>query len=403
MNHYMVYAINEEGNKTLEFLKAENIASAFELLEKSGSIPIKVRELPQYLSFLSTAFEPKLKNSEVIEILDNLHVGIKNGVNLNDAIVDILEDSENPNIKKILTKILLKINRGDSLSSAFSEYEAFFTQIVVNLVKIGEETGKLAQVLDNSASFLKKIADLKSKIKKAMIYPVVALLLMFVAISAWMILVVPQLVSFFKDMDVELPPLTQFLIAASDFINEYILTILGGVTIFVILIRIIYTKVIVFKLLISKLLLKLPTFSTLIKSFNIAFITEYLKLGLTSGLTLYESLILVDESLNNMIYKAQIADSIEGLKAGYSFSETLRKNPHLFTKFSVRMISMGEINGVLDRQLKILSENYYTKVDEISTAIPKIIQPMVILVGGGVMALIMLGLMGPIYDLISKM
>ena len=402
MRVYFVYSISEMGIKTFDFIKAEDITKIFETLEKSNEIAIKVIELPEQLSFVASAFEPTLKQEEVIEILDNLAIGLKHGVRLNEAIQDVIEDTTNPNVKKILLKIDAQINAGETLSSAFSEYEKYFSQIVINLVKIGEETGELDEVLENSANFLKKIALLKQKIKKAMIYPSVAVGLMLVVIGAWMLLVVPQLVGFFKDMDMELPPLTQFLIVSSDFINEYIFHIIGVAISFIILIRLLYTQSKLFKLLMSKLFLRIPVASIMIKSFNIAFISEYLKVGISSGLTLYEALILVNQSLSNPIYKAEMIKSVDGLKSGLSFSETL-KDAHLFTKFTVRMVKMGETNGVLERQLAILSDSYYKQVDDLSNTIPKVIQPMVTLVAGGLMAVIMIGLMGPIYDLISEM
>ena len=152
----------------------------------------------------------------------------------------------------------------------------------------------------------------------------------------------------------------------------------------------------------SRIFLRVPIASVMIKSFNIAFISEYLRVGISSGLTLYEALQLVNQSLSNLIYKTEMNRSIDGLKSGLAFSETLT-DMHLFSKFTVRMVKMGETNGVLERQLTILSDSYYQRVDDISNTIPKVIQPFVTLIAGGLMAVIMLGLMGPIYDLISNM
>jgi type II secretory pathway component PulF len=148
--------------------------------------------------------------------------------------------------------------------------------------------------------------------------------------------------------------------------------------------------------------MKLPVFSKLIRYFNIAFITEYLHLGLHSGLTLYESLKLLRTAIDNDVYSNDIAKLIENLEKGGKFSETTRNNP-LYTNFVTRVVEIGETTGEMENELKNIATTYYEKVDDMSALIPKIVQPIALLIGGGFMALIMLGLMGPIYDLIANL
>lgn len=149
-------------------------------------------------------------------------------------------------------------------------------------------------------------------------------------------------------------------------------------------------------------MMKTPLVSKIMKFFNIAYITEYLQLSMQSGLTLYESLLLLKDSIQNDLYQDDVARIIEQLEKGVSFSQTTKENP-LYTNFVTRVLEIGETTGAIDKELQTISASYYERVDDLSVMIPKVVQPITLLIGGGFMALIMMGLMGPIYDLIGKM
>ena len=402
MQFYIIYALNETGHKVIDGFETEDRAALYKILDNNKYVPIKIYDMPSKLSFLSPIFTPSLSTDQVIEMLDDLNIVLRAGIPINQGLKDIEEDATNSNVKKLITRISNEVSAGTKLSNACRPFEKYFTKTIINLMAIGEETGKLPTTLANGADFLRKTQNLRKNTKKALFTPIISLVLILLAVAAWMSFVVPGMVDFFKDMDTELPPLTVFLIDASAFTTAYLGNIIIGIIIFVIGFRMAYQKIYKVRFKVLSLMLKVPLFSTMMKFFNIAFIAEYLHLSMDSGLTLYDSLILLEESIENDVYKEDVAFMIKELEKGISVSEMTRGNP-LYTNFVTRVLEIGETTGSMDRELKTIASIYDGKVDDMSAVIPKIVQPITMLIGGGAMATIMLGLMGPIYDLIANM
>ncbi|MCK5111236.1 MAG: type II secretion system F family protein [Arcobacteraceae bacterium] len=394
--------MNKDGKRFLDGYDVENQEELFTILKTIGSIPLKSFIVPPSLHFLSNMFNPHINSAEVIEILDGLHMTLKAGIPLSQGLSDIAQDSTNINIKRIATRILISVMSGNSLSKSCERYKEFFTPTIINLISIGEETGKIDITLSNGAQFLRKVQDLKRNLKQALIYPLLSIVLMFGAIIAWMTLVVPQLVGFFKDVDAQLPPLTVFLIDTSEFLTEYIGSIMIFIIAIIIAFKFSFDKLKNFRMIVLKFLLKIPVFSDIIKFYNISYIMDYLRLGLSSGITLYDSLIILEDSIENDIYKEAIKNSIESMEKGVQFSQTL-KNNDLFTKFTLRVTEIGEFTGSMEEEFKILADLYYKKVNDMALMIPKIFQTGALLISGFLMGLIIIGIMGPIYDLIGKL
>lgn len=402
MNFYIIYGINESGQKILDGFESADRESLYKVLLANNYIPIKIFETPSYLNFLSSVFTPTATTEDIIELLDNLDIVLSAGIPISDGLKDLEEDTEKANVKRILKRIANDVSAGSKLSKACKPFEKVFTPTIINLMAIGEETGRLTSTLSNGAKFLRKTQELRSNTRKALFTPIVSLTLIVLAVSAWMAFVVPSMVSFFEDMDTELPPLTVFLIDASEFVTTQGISLFLFIIIAVSTFIFSYQKIARFRFRMIQFAMKLPIFNKLISFFNIAFISEYLHLGIHSGLTLYESLKLLEKSIANDVYKAELASAIKHLEKGESFSSTTKNNP-LYTNFVTRVLEIGETTGELERELNTIASTYYKRVDDLSTLIPKVVQPITLLIGGGFMALIMLGLMGPIYDLIAKM
>ena len=402
MLFFIVYGINKEGQRFLDGYEVENQSEVYDILKSLGFIPLKVFMIPSSFHFLSDLFRPSISKIEVIEILDDLNMTLNAGISLSDGLIDISEDSNNMNIKNIIVRILISVRSGKSLAYSFGKYEKFFTPTIINLISIGEETGKIATTLGDGADFLKRAEELRKNLKEALIYPFISITLMFVAIIAWMTLVVPQLIGFFEEVDSELPALTLFLIDTSKFFTEHIWSIFIFIIFFVLIFRFSYKKFKSFRVLVLKFILKIPVFSDIVRFYNISYIMDYLRLGLSSGITLYESLQILQNSVENDLYMSSIKNSILNIEKGESFSSTL-KNNDLFTKFSVRVIRIGEYTGSMEHEFELLADLYYKKVNNLSKIIPRIFQTGALLIGGILMGLIIVGLMGPIYDLIGQL
>ncbi len=402
MEVYIVYLLKYNGTKLIDIFEVKNIEQLNITLTNNKFLAIKIYKLPKLLFFLKPLFMPKITNVQVIGILNDLIIMLKAGITLDQSLKDLIEDTENNHIKKLLSRILSDVSSGNKLSVACKPFEKYFTSTIINLMKIGEETGQLTITLTNGADFLHKNHELQKNTKKALFTPILSIGLMFVAVGAWMTFVVPGLVDFFEDLDTPLPVLTKVLISISDFLGNYLIYIIFSIFIFIIIFKFTYKKILNFRIIVLKILLKIPFLSTIIKYYNIAFIAQYLQLSINSGMTLYDSLITLKDSLSNEIYKMDIKNLVNAVENGIPIS-TMTKNNQLYTNFVTRLLLIGETTGSMENELKMISSVYFKKVDDLSTTIPKVVQPIILLVGGGIMTVILLGLMGPIYDLIATM
>ncbi len=402
MNLYLIEALNREGKKERKILEIDAEDELFRFLEFSGLIPLKIKKVPPLYKYLNIKkFLYRIKKQEVIETLENLHIVVKSGIPVTNGLIDIAEDTDNPALKEMLTDIAYRIQMGYTLSRAFEHYQDTFSPIVVSLIKIGEETGSLDKTLKDASEHLKKIEDIKAKTKQALIYPTFAFLSVFGAMIFWLIYVLPKIIEAFKDFNIQLPATTIFIMYVSDFTRKYFLIIVFFIFISMFLITLLRKKSEKFRYETDKILLKLPIFGIIVTNFNYAFFAEYIRLMLSSGVPLYQALNIMESSVKNMVFKTAIRNTREKIERGKSFSESL-KEEGVFSPIIIRMISIGEQAGRLDEQLNYISNYYYSKVDYLSQNIAKMIEPIVIGIVGGFMLIIMVGLVGPIYDLIAE-
>jgi len=398
---FYIKKIDPSGKTVRYFDVFEDISQAVEFIESEGSIPVSVTPVPKWLQiFIKPLLKPDIKKEYIVEILDNFYLIIKSGVPLQTAIDDLIKEHSNPQIKKILRHILIAIQNGYSLSQAIEKYKNIFGSVIVSLIKIGEKTGNLEITLKKGAEFLKKIEDIKKKVKQAMIYPSFAFTAITGAMLVWLLYVLPKIVNVFKEMDVELPAITVFVMNLSDFLQNY-----GGwillFFVFFVIGGIVALKEEKFKLFFDKTLLKIPIVNKFVLYFNSAFFSEYIKLTISSGLPLLEGLNTLKNNTSNLVFKNAIEEIIKKIQKGSRISEAI-KEVNIYPLFMVRMITMGEESGELEGQLNLISEYYYEKIDYMAQNISKIIEPLLLFILGIFMAVIMLALFGPVYTLISE-
>ena len=282
-----------------------------------------------------------------------------------------------------------------------ARYERVLGTIAVNLIRIGEETGSLDRVFKDIADHYARIEDFKAKVKQALIYPAFALFAIFSALIFWLVFVLPKLSELFQGLNVQLPAITVAVLSVSNFVKNYILYIFLGIATLFILLNVARMKNERFRYITDKAFLRVPIISMVLYNFNYAFFSEYMRLMITAGVPLIETLETLRDSFNNRVFKRALAFMRDFVSEGGSISGGMRRT-RLFPSLMVRMISVGEETGGLDDQLEYLSEYYYNKLDYITQNIAKIIEPVIIITVGGMMAIIMISLLLPIYDLISQ-
>lgn len=400
MQVYRIRLLDSSGRVKSKIVEVENDADINGYVSSLGSNVIGVAKLPSYTRFLNR--KKKITTGEIVEVIDNLHMIVKSGLPVNSGLMDLAADSENPAMADMLNDLSYRVQTGMTFSRAMSKYEKVFTGMVVNLVRIGEETGQLDNTLKNAAEHLKKMSDLRTKTKSALIYPSFAFVAMIGVMVFWLVVVMPKMIEAFKSFNIELPPTTRFIMWLSGFMESYFLLLILAVIGIVILNGVLRKNSVEYRFATDRIITRLPVFGIIVKNYNYAFIAEYIRLMISAGLPLYSALNIMEESLPNLVYKRSIASAREMIASGRSFSAALSEQ-HMYPKIITRMVGIGEQTGNLDNQLGNVAEYYYYKVDTIANNISKMIEPIVIGVVGLFMLVIMIGLMGPIFTLISSM
>jgi len=401
MRFFTYKAIDADGKAVRGTLEAEDEAAVRHTLEDARLYPFSIRPGSSFFAVISKLIAGrKVKRIEIIEFAQNLSVMLHAGIPIMTAMSDIIESTENRVFADILLDVKQDVERGSSFNNAIDRHRNIFPDIFIRLVRVGEETGRFDNSLAEIADHLKRVEELISAIKHALIYPVFAIVSTLGALMFWMLYVLPKLVDTMKGLGVKLPLLTRALIASSDLCRKYwylmiILPVLAAVTI---------------KLLkrrdstryyIDKILLTLPITKLIIFNKVIAMFAEQMRILVVSGMTIDRSINLAADVIGNEVYRRSLLRVRESVINGAFISDCL-KAEKIYPILVVRMVSIGETSGTLDTQFGFLSDHYRTKLNNLTANLGKIIEPVIIIVVGLMFALIILGLMLPIYDLVSN-
>lgn len=302
---------------------------------------------------------------------------------------------------KIMDRIIINLESGQFLSTALSLFPAAFGQLFISLIKVGEISGTLPENLGHLSKELKKSSQLKAKVRSALIYPIV-ILVATVGISALLIFfVLPKIIPVFLSLNVELPAETKFMIAASSFLIDYYLYIVAGIigalVLFWLLLRI---KPIHY--LFHRFILMLPIFGKISINYNIANITRSLGIFLKSGIHIVEAVTTTAETTNE-VYAKILLQAAEEIKKGQELHTYLNLYPKIIPPTVSRMIEVGENTGQLSENLFYLADFYENEVDEITKNLSSILEPILLVLMGGMVGFVAISIIRPIYSLSTSL
>lgn len=340
----------------------------------------------------------KIPTSEKIFFVQHLRVMIKSGASLSSALNALSLQSDNKKFKIILVDIKNSVEKGNTFSKSLEKYDKEFGDFFINMIEAGEASGKLEEVLTQIFIQMKKDHEIKSKVKGAMIYPLVVLSAMIIIGVLMIIFVIPQMTSILVEAGVELPLMTRILIGTSDFAvnNGIIVCIFLGIFItgFMYLIK---TKT--GKYYFHIILLHLPIFGKIIKKINLARFARTLSSLLKTDIPIAKTLEMTSKILGNVIYKEAMTEASEQVTKGISIAETFKNKNFIFPPVVTEIIVIGEETGSLDNVLSEMAEFYEEEIDQTMKNLPSIIEPVLILILGMGVALMAVAIMMPMYSL----
>ena len=404
MPKYSYVAVDDKGQSHEGMIDAIDRASVMQSLSQNNLRPLSVKEsngrkkgdipLPGFLG------KPKVKSDDLVIFTRQLATMINAGVPLLRALGSLQDHSESKALKAILDDIYKDVQSGTSLGDSLAKHPNTFNDVYVNMVRAGEAAGILDDILKRLALQQEKSSTMRKKIKSAMTYPMVLVVITIGSFFGLMIFVIPQIGKIIQDLggpDAKLPLLTQTMLGISHFMTTYwyilIPVLVGGV--YAVLH---YIKTPKGKTAFHHFVLKVPGIKTIIVKVAVARFARTFSALIGAGVSVLEALEVTAHAVGNKVYEDALLEALDGVKNGTPLSTIIEKNA-IFPAIVAQMLSVGEETGQTDQVLVKVADFYEEEVDVAIDGLSSIIEPVMIVFMGGMVGLIAASVMQPIAGL----
>jgi len=314
----------------------------------------------------------------------------------------ILEGQCKPGVlKNALGDVVEDIESGQTLSEAFSKHPKAFDRLYCNMIKAGEAGGALEAILQRLADFKEKSQSLKRKIKGAMVYPIVVILVACTIVGFILYYIIPKFESIFKDFGVPLPRMTIMLIESSHFLIKYFYVVFLTPFLIWIFIKLLYRNK-TGAYVCDRILLMIPVMGAIAEKSTVARTMRTLGTLVQSGVPILESLNIVKETAGNAVFERAFTRIYQSIREGETIAQPLRE-ARIVDDIVVNMIDVGEETGELDTMLNKIADNYDEEVEVAVESLVSLLEPMMIVVLGGIVGFIVIALFLPLITLITKL
>lgn len=340
----------------------------------------------------------KVGTMDVLLFSRHLSIMLKSGISIAEAIEIIEAQTQNQLFKRIVHSIKKTIVSGRTLSKALGEFPRVFDSFYLSLISIGEESGNLEKNLDYLALQIKKNLEFKKKVQAALFYPAIIFSTAILAGSGISIFVLPKLVDLLTSLDVELPFTTKVLIFIGTAMKGYGFIIFAGLIAIVVLIRTVINLPF-FKPHWQKFVLSLPIYGSFIQNVELSSFCRNLGIMLSSGLPIVTALSTQADATSNIIYKKYFKTLTHDVERGKSIEEIFSSSNFKYIPLiAARMIGVGEKTGKLDESLMYLGDYFEDEVDSAAKNFATIIEPVILILVGLIVAFIAISIISPIYQ-----
>jgi len=406
------YAAKDPAGKTVQGTiqandKAEAVAqlrgkSLIVLSVESGGKKAKKQKKAASGKVGGGLFSPRVvcKKTELVIFTRQLATMISSGISLLESIEVLAEQAESPGMKLCCERIAGELRSGTDLSSALQTCPKIFNPLYISMVSAGEASGQMDVILGRLADYVEATEELKREIKSAMTYPVISLVLVLGITAFLMIGVVPGFKDVFEGLGVELPGLTQAVLACSDWLAaQWYLIFFAGIGGFFGFTA--FKKTDQGRLLVDHLILRLPIFGQLSRKVALARFSRTFATLVRSGVPIMGTLDIVADTAGNKVVANTVRDSRESVRNGNMLSEPLGKSK-VFPPMVTRMIAIGERSGALENLLEKIAEFYDSQVKATIKSLTSLIEPLLICVMGGIVGLVILSVFMPLLNVMEK-
>ena len=402
MPNFTYSARNNQGKEVKGKIEARDGQAVVEILQDKGLVVVNVKEQASFdLESLSQINIGGVPMKDKVVFMRQLATMVGAGLPLTRGLQVMEQQISNPLFRRTITQVKSSVEAGKSLAESFRNADEVFDDITINLIEAGESSGNLDDILNKLAIELEESKKLQGKLKGALTYPLILLVIIVGVMVLMMLVLVPAMSDIYSEFGGELPLITRIMVAMSDFFLGYwwaiVIVILGlliGYKVWVDTPKGKRTK--------DKIIVKIPIMGTIISKMQLAQFTRLLGLLLGSGLSIIRSLELTAMSLSNDMFREVIFEAKEEVERGGSLALPIARSDY-YPLIVSSMIAVGEETGELDNVLSKVSQYYKEEVDQATENMSSLLEPVFLVIMGIAVAFIALGVYTPMFQLSEVM
>lgn len=391
-----------KGNKIVsKKIEGDSEKNVVDYLRNEGLFPISIKRINSSSDLgFATSFFNKVSFTDVVDFTRQIAIMLNAGLTIVDSLDILKKQVVKPMLLKMIDDIDTEIRSGGSFSSALRKYPGMFSNLYIALVKSGEVSGKLSDILLRLSDNLEKEREFKGKMKGAMIYPMVVVTAMVGVMFIMITFVIPKLLGLYKDFNIQLPFTTRILIAVSSFSQQFWPLIIVGVVVGISLLKR-YAATKTGKRSIDQMMLKIPVIGNVIKISALVDSTRTLSILIGSGVSILDALAIVVDTTDNVVYQESFIQIKKQVEKGESIGNSLEREG-IFPPIMVQMALVGEQTGHLDDTLMRISRYFEMESELAVKAMTTLIEPAILVVLGLGVGFLVLSVITPIYNLTSS-
>jgi type IV pilus assembly protein PilC len=392
-----VYKVIRDNKTVRGKIEAESEEKVVDYLKSKGLIILEVKPTKHALTQLMQTTFGKISFVDIVDFTRQLAIMLNAGLTIVDCLDILKKQISKPVLLKVVSQIDEDVRAGNSLSSSLGNQKHLFNNLYIALIRSGEKSGKLDQVLIKLADNLEKQREFRAKIKGALIYPVIVILAMMAVMFIMVTFVIPQLLNLYKDFNIDLPFTTLMLMKISSFFQKFWVFVLFFLFVgWISFKKYINTKP--GKKMLDSWMLKLPIFSKVIKMSALVDTTRTFSILIASGVSMLDALDIVIETSNNAIYQEAFSRIYKKIEKGQSLGKSLDEE-EIFPPILVQMVTVGEQTGHLDETLMRISKYFKMESELAIKAMTTLIEPAILLFLGLGVGFLVISVITPIYQL----
>jgi len=398
--NYIYKALDQSGNKIKDKIEAANKETVVSMLKTKGLFVVTVEEEDIFSKDIELFSNSAFSTKGIAIFARQFAILLKSGISITGSLDILREQLENKIMARTVNTVYQEVQKGTALSTALRNTKKF-PDLLVNTIEAGEAGGNMEDVMERMANYYEKSDKTASKVKSALIYPCMVLLVTIIVTYILLTQVVPTFAEMFSSLDLELPLLTRMLMAVGEFFNTYWIPVFG-VLAALIAILFYYLRTPEGKFRKDLLMMSIPLVKSLVQKSAIAKFARTMSIMLRTGIPMINALELSSKVVNNVVMTRALIGVKAKVEAGSNLSAPIEEMK-VFPKLVVSMIKIGEETGALDEMLNKCADFYDDEVDTVSARITSMIEPMVIIILALIVGTIVMAIIQPMFQMYESL